>query len=162
MNPYQVLQISPTATREEIRAAYRDLVRRWHPDRFTAGPERDWATEKMANITAAYRRCISDDPNAIRTADEKAALERIEGMIESGDLALARRELMSLTGRGAEWNYLLGTILMHSDERAKARIYLSIAAHQQPDNERYAQALRKANSAGHTGVLNLLKKHFSR
>ena len=58
MNEYEILNIKQTATPEEIRAAYRDLARRWHPDRFMAGPERDWANEKMAQINAAYRSCL--------------------------------------------------------------------------------------------------------
>ena len=48
MNGYEVLNIPATASLDEIRAAYRNLARRWHPDRFMAGPERDWANEKMA------------------------------------------------------------------------------------------------------------------
>ena len=58
MNAYQVLGIPVTADREQIRAAYRALARRWHPDRFMAGPERDWANDKMAEINAAYRECL--------------------------------------------------------------------------------------------------------
>ena len=58
MNGYEVLNIPATASLDEIRAAYRNLARRWHPDRFMPGPERDWANEKMAAINAAYRACI--------------------------------------------------------------------------------------------------------
>lgn len=162
MNPYQVLQISPTATREEIRAAYRGLARRWHPDRFTEGPERDWANEKMASINAAYRSCLGGNPNAIKDGDEQAILQKISEMIDSGDITRARQMLMTLSGRSAEWNYLLGMILLHAHDVSKARIYLSIAAHQQPDNARYTQALHNAENAEHTGFLNLLKKRFSR
>ena len=59
MNGYEVLNIPKTATRDEIRTAYRDLARRWHPDRFMPGPERDWANERMATINAAYRLCLN-------------------------------------------------------------------------------------------------------
>jgi hypothetical protein len=59
LNGYEVLNIPANATRDEIRAAYRELARRWHPDRFLPGPERDWANEKMADINAAYRLCLN-------------------------------------------------------------------------------------------------------
>ncbi len=31
-NPYQILKVKPTATLEEIKSAYRTLVKKWHPD----------------------------------------------------------------------------------------------------------------------------------
>ena len=64
LNAYELLNVAPTASRDEIRAAYRDLARRWHPDRFMAGPERDWANNRMADINAAYRACLDGLTNA--------------------------------------------------------------------------------------------------
>ena len=75
MNGYEVLKIPVTATRDDIRAAYRALARRWHPDRFAEGPERDWANEKMAEINAAYQACIRRAPRRAAVS-RRAALER--------------------------------------------------------------------------------------
>lgn len=55
---YEILGVSPCASAGEVRAAYRRLVRRWHPDRFMPGPERDWAGERMAQINRAYQACV--------------------------------------------------------------------------------------------------------
>ena len=33
-NPYKVLGVSEDATDEEIKKAYRDLVRKYHPDKY--------------------------------------------------------------------------------------------------------------------------------
>lgn len=161
MNPYQILDISPTATREEIRSAYRTLARRWHPDRFAEGPERDWANEKMAEINAAYRFCTNGTISAAGSSDETQELQTIEAMVSDGKYDSARRKLLKLTGRSAEWNYLLGLILLRTGDIDKACIYLSIAAHQKPDDLRYVKALQAAK---HTrpGLLNALKKRFSR
>jgi curved DNA-binding protein CbpA len=50
-----VLGIAPGATAEEIRAAYRKLVLRWHPDRHFGDPEMQrTALEKTQEINAAY------------------------------------------------------------------------------------------------------------
>ena len=75
----------PTATREEIRRAYRSLARRWHPDRFMAGPERDWANEKMADINAAYRLCL-DGLRDARTAaaSDSEGLAQVRKLIDDG------------------------------------------------------------------------------
>lgn len=146
MNGFSVLNIAPTASREEIRRAYREMARRWHPDRFMEGPERDWANEKMAEINAAYRACLHEPHTCADSDSEKRALRRIEEMIDGGQYSSARRMLMNLSTRCAEWNYLFGAILMRTSEIKKALIYLGIANHQQPENAKYARALKEAQS----------------
>ena len=145
MNAHQILDVSVTATREEIRAAYRALARRWHPDRFLPGPERDWANEKMAEINAAYRACLSGVREAVReTNSEDDRLRRVQALIDDGKFQSARRLLMNCSTRCAEWNYLFGALLMQTRETEKALIYLSVAAHQCPDSVKYARALAEA------------------
>ena len=145
MNEYEILNIPETATREEIRAAYRDLARRWHPDRFMAGPERDWANNRMADINAAYRACLdglTDARGAARNEDDD--LRQAQQLIDDGMYSSARKKLMGLNTRCAEWNFLFGYVLMQQSEIDKALIYLSVAVHQNPDSLKYARALREA------------------
>ena len=157
MNAYEVLKIPPTATREEIRAAYRSLARRWHPDRFMAGPERDWANEKMADINAAYRACLDALRDARRTeGDDTEALVQVERLIDDGQYLSARKQLMRMSTRCAEWNYLFGAVLMRTSELDKALIYLSVAAHQRPESVKYARALEEARRLTATGRLSRL------
>ena len=149
LNGYEVLKIPVTATRDDIRAAYRALARRWHPDRFAQGPERDWANEKMAEINAAYRACLNGLKRAVSGEEaESAALRRVQELIDDGNFLSARRMLMDISTRCAEWNYLFGAVLMRLCETKKALIYLSVAAHQNPGSAKYARALREAQAAG--------------
>ena len=142
-NSFDILGVETGATRDEIRTAYRKLARRWHPDRFAVGPERDWANERMAEINAAYRDCLDRaTPGALPT--EEAALAQAQQLIDDGQFSNARAILMGVTTRCAEWNYLFGALMMRTAEYEKGILYLSVAAHQRPDELKYARALEGA------------------
>lgn len=155
VNAFEVLNLQPTASREEIRKTYRALARRWHPDRFMEGPERDWANEKMAEINAAYRECLDGVASKSAAADDNARLAQVQQLMDDGKYLSARKMLMSFTTRCAEWNYLFGAVLMRLCETEKALIYLSVAAHQNPSSAKYARALNEArmNQGGMAGKL---------
>jgi len=148
LNSYEILNIPPTAGRTEIRAAYRALARRWHPDRFMEGPERDWANEKMAEINSAYRDCLNGTgrQESAENADNEV-LAKVQRLMDDGKYISARKLLMGVSTRCAEWNYLFGAVLMRLCETEKALIYLSVAAHQNPSSVKYARALNEARSA---------------
>lgn len=53
-DPYQILGVSPNATDEQIKSAYRELARKYHPDNYANNPLADLAQEKMKQINEAY------------------------------------------------------------------------------------------------------------
>jgi len=53
-DPYSVLGVDRNATDEEIKKTYRELVRKYHPDRYQDPELAELATKKMSEINAAY------------------------------------------------------------------------------------------------------------
>ena len=147
MNSFEILNVRPGASREQLREAYLALARRWHPDRFLEGPEREWACARMAQINAAYQECLKSPSLPRQDERESEQLKKIEDMLRQGELQDARAMLMRLSTRSAEWNYLFGAVLLRMREYKKALTFLSVAAHQCPQNEKYLLAERAARAA---------------
>ena len=70
-DPYFVLGLARDAGEAEIRAAYRDLVAKYHPDKHQGNPLEGLAAEKMAELNRAYE--ILSDP------DRRAEHDRSHG-----------------------------------------------------------------------------------
>ena len=74
-DPYQVLGIPSTATDEEVKKAYRNLARKYHPDNYHDNPLEDLAQERMKEINEAYET-IRTQRKARATVDTPAGTAR--------------------------------------------------------------------------------------
>ena len=54
----EILGLGATATRQEIRAAFRRAARRWHPDKAPAGEEAAFRV-RMQEVNAAYQHLLA-------------------------------------------------------------------------------------------------------
>ena len=62
-NPYDVLGVPSTASDDEIKKAYRDLTRKYHPDANVNNPLADLAEEKFKEVQEAYDLIMKDRAN---------------------------------------------------------------------------------------------------
>ena len=57
---YELLGVAPGTSGRELKEAYRDLAKVWHPDRFSHDPRlQQKAQEKLKEINEAYERLTS-------------------------------------------------------------------------------------------------------
>ena len=151
-NPYEVLGISPSATNEEVRDAYRALAKKYHPDNYVDNPLADMAEEKMKEINAAY-----DEILRIRTEQKNSEKEekrntgytnygaygsqtaKVRRAINDGDYDLAEKLLNEVEQRerDAEWFFLKGLVLLHGDYYFDAMRYINRACELDPNNQEY-------------------------
>ena len=146
---YEILGIPKNASESEIRRAYREMARRWHPDRFPEGPERMWAEQKMTSINIAYSEAMEAcgsgvEPGAAGPEDEQFADAR--RLLEMGQVSAARHALVRISVRNAEWNYLFGATLLRQGEYETAVLYFGIAVRQKPQNKQYRAAYMSAEA----------------
>jgi len=139
-NPFEKLGVTSQCTPEELHKAYRSLARRWHPDRFLAGPEREWANQHMTEINAAYAECQAMLKKHAVSKNGSIDLDSVHAMIMGNRFSEARRALLKSDTRCARWNYLFGIVLQKQGEVVKALTYFNLAVRQAPDNDQYLRA----------------------
>lgn len=148
MNPYEVLGVSQNATDEEIKAAYRRLVKKYHPDRFANDPEKQAAaSEKLKQINAAYDMITKMKQGTYSQASGSPQFSAVRMAIQRGELGNAEAMLNRMSERTAEWHYLMGVILFRRGWYDGAAEHFNIAYQMEPNNAEYEQAMRTMSQA---------------
>lgn len=174
-DPYKILGVSPDATDDEVKKAYRNLARKYHPDKYRDSDLADLASEKMKEINTAY-----EEIKNMREKDTSSGgagaygyggnpygayggsyshsgssrYNQIRTLLSNNNYVQAETLLNNVpeADRNAEWHFLMGCVCVKKKNFVDAQRYFDIACSMDPYNKEYRNAqeyLRsRANSYG--------------
>ncbi len=164
-DPYQILGVPETATDEEVKRAYRELARKYHPDNYHDNPLADLAQEKMKEINAAYEEIAKmrsggrsggtsggygnyrgstggyQQQYSSQSSSGSSVLQQVRIAINTGNISRAEALLANYSDHNAEWNFLRGAVCYRRGWMDEAKRYYQTACQMDPGNAEYRQAL---------------------
>lgn len=169
-DPYKVLGVPTTATDDEVKAAYRRLAKKYHPD---ANPGDKVAEQRMKEINAAYDQIMNKTSSGANQgyggyssggyagydpfgrnyggygsygSDSAAGdpkLQAAYNYIAFGRYHEALNVLSSITDRSAKWYYYSALANSGLGNTATALEHARTAARLEPNNPQYAELLER-------------------
>lgn len=166
-DPYQVLGVDPSASDDEIKRAYRELARKYHPDNYQNNPLADLAEEKMKEINAAYESITKERASGTHSAGSQSnytnsgsrqssssyqsggtVYQQARQAINLGDLGRAEQLLRTAPTQNGEWHFLMGSIAYRKGWLDEAMQHYQMACRLDPTNGEYRQALAMMQQGG--------------
>jgi len=151
-DPYKVLGVSPDASDEEIKQAYRRLAKKYHPDRNPGDAE---AARQMQRINAAYEQIKNPDKSAgydpfggTEPSDDQRYQKAAYQYIRYGRFREALNALESDSNRNAQWYFLSAVAHDGLGNQITALEHMRKAVAMEPYNENYRRALESLENGG--------------
>ena len=166
-NPYDVLGVSPSASDDEIKKAYRELTRKYHPDANVDNPLADLAEEKFKEVQEAYDTIMHERASGSSggysyggsssgssgsysyggSSSQGGApdprLQAAVNYIISRRFREALNTLDQVPDRSALWYYLSGCANAGLGNNVLARDHAAQAVNMEPNNPQYRQLLNQ-------------------
>lgn len=162
-DPYRVLGLTPDATDEEVKRAYRTLAKKYHPDMNPGDPH---AAEMMNKINAAYDQIKNPQPQQTTTRPDYAdpfagwyrqseqqtgdPVESARRWIFMRDYSSALRALDQVPEyrRTAEWYHLAAIANTNLGNRVLGYEQINRACAMEPDNMEFQQTKQQIEHQG--------------
>ena len=172
MNPYEVLGVSTNATDEEVKKAYRALVKKYHPDQYKGTAFEAEANEKLKQINEAYDMIKNGktSQNNYYTQQNNTSgnqysynysygntytidqlMTQARQFINAGRYMEAEILLRSTNIRNAEWYFLMGNIQWCKGWQLEAKKCYAQACNLAPNNAEYKAAYERVNTNAYSG-----------
>ena len=154
MNPYKVLGVEDNADEETVKKAYKELVKKYHPDKYVNNPLADLAAEKMKEINKAYDMIMKKGQGTTvgnnsgygansgygGYTNAQPTFSLVRRLINMNQNSQALYMLQSLP-KTAEWYYLAGLANIKMGRYNDGINYMEQAVRMEPNNSEYSDTL---------------------
>lgn len=155
VDPYGVLGVSPKASNDEIKRAYRDMSRKYHPDSYADNPLAGLAEEKFKEVQEAYDQIMQEREGgrgsagysyghqAAGSSQQDVELQAAVNFINNRRYQEALRVLSQLPSRTAKWYYCSAAANYGLGNNVQALNDAQTAVNMEPGNMEYQSLLNQ-------------------
>ena len=147
-NPYEVLGVSPNASNDEVKKAYRQLSKKYHPDSYVNNPLADLAEEKFKEVQSAYDEIMkmrqggsttgyAGGYSYTNTNQGDGDYQTVRAYINTRRFREALMMLSNMQNRDAMWYYYSAIANMGIGNNLVAVEHSKQAAAMEPNNMEY-------------------------
>lgn len=151
-NPYEILGVKEGASEQEIKKAYREQAKKYHPDQYGDNPLKDLAEEKMRELNEAYDFLVKESSGSgnYESSNGNSQYQSVRMDINNRDFNSAAAKLNNMNSHDAEWSYLMGIICMQKGWYNDAYSHFGTACSMNPSNMEYRQAFNSVNQSNNS------------
>lgn len=164
-DPYSILGVSRDASDREIKRAYRNMSRKYHPDSYASSPaaEAEAAAEKFKQIQEAYNQIVNERSGRSSGGyggayggygGSQSYSEEDQHLMAAVNYIRARRYneainvLNGIGNRSGRWYYLSSVANMGLGNNVVAQDYAKKAVELEPDNMEFRQYYQQLQNGG--------------
>jgi hypothetical protein len=158
MNPYEVLGVSRNASIDEIKKAYKELSRKYHPDSYVGNPLSSLAEEKFKQVQEAYDAIMKEKNGDYNYAgnynnngynnSESGEMAEVYNLLGRRAYSQALSLLDSMPNRNAKWYYYSAIAQVGLGNNLRGMEYARMAVSMEPNNIEYQNLVNRLSFQG--------------